>query len=114
MRVYIRQHYQNNVDYYVKKATRRKKDCIKILSQRVFTYLLSHPCVDCGETDPIVLEFDHLDSATKIATISEMVQQQRPWEIIMNEIDKCQVRCANCHRRRTAKQQGWYMRLNIV
>jgi len=114
MRIYIRQHYQSNVDYYVKKAMRRKKAYIGIISKRVFNYLSTPPCVDCGEIDPIVLEFDHIDSATKISTISEMVQRQRPWEKIMDEISKCEVRCANCHRRRTAKQQGWSMRLAVT
>lgn len=30
------------------------------------------------------------------------------WARVWEEIQKCEVRCANCHRRRTAKQFGWY------
>ena len=40
--------------------------------------------------------------------ISNMVNRGYSWKSILIEIDKCDIRCANCHRRRTAKQFGWY------
>ena len=75
---------------------------------KVYSYLLTHPCVDCGESDPVVLDFDHVESTTKSYNISEMAGRGFGWEKIQLEIDKCVVRCSNCHRRRTAKQFGWY------
>lgn len=75
----------------------------------VYQYLLAHPCVDCGETDPVVLEFDHVDPAPKAGAISVMVASVRPLEVIQSEVTKCEVRCANCHRRRTAEQQRWWI-----
>jgi hypothetical protein len=72
----------------------------------VLTYLLEHPCVDCGQTDPLVLQFDHLSD--KVANISEMIRRQTPWPRLLAEIRKCAVRCANCHRRRTAAVAGSY------
>jgi hypothetical protein len=70
--------------------------------REVWEYLLEHPCVDCGESDPVVLEFDHLRD--KVANISKLAALKRPWEIILAEIAKCEVVCANCHRRRTAER----------
>lgn len=72
----------------------------------VYSYLLDHPCVDCGESDPITLEFDHLDSSLKEHSISNMMGMSI--EKIKLEISKCEVVCANCHRKRTAKTYNWY------
>lgn len=70
--------------------------------QIIWDYLLTHPCVDCGESDPIVLQFDH--RGDKSYEISKM-----PWrngaDTLRNEIEKCDVRCANCHTRKTAYEQ---------
>ena len=63
-----------------------------------------HPCVDCGETDPIVLEFDHLrDKKFSIAK----GWRGHEWQKVLDEIAKCEVVCANCHRRRTARRGGF-------
>lgn len=70
-------------------------------------YLKSHPCIDCGESDPIVLEFDHQDATVKSFTIGKDAIN-RSIEVIEKEIEKCVVRCANCHKRKTAKQYSYY------
>lgn len=69
----------------------------------ILDFLSSHPCVDCGESDPIVLEFDHLDPATKAFNISKARREGYSLQRIQGEIKKCEVRCANCHRRRTVR-----------
>jgi hypothetical protein len=68
-------------------------------------------CVDCGESNRILLDFDHV--AEKIANISAMVRNGLPWSTIAKEIAKCEPRCANCHRRKTAKQQAWWKGLAL-
>lgn len=67
--------------------------------ERLREYLAIHPCVDCGESDPIVLDFDHIRD--KACDVSHLVYHGHPWERILEEIAKCQVRCANDHRRAT-------------
>ncbi len=63
-------------------------------------YKTCHPCVDCGEADPIVLEFDHV-RGEKVANVGTMVGVGRAVQAVLDEIAKCDVRCANCHRRKT-------------
>ncbi|MFL5733498.1 MAG: hypothetical protein ACJ78Q_09880 [Chloroflexia bacterium] len=53
----------------------------------------------------MVLEFDHV-SGEKKGNISELALRYGSWETILAEIAKCEVRCANCHRRITAKRIG--------
>jgi hypothetical protein len=74
--------------------------------KRVLEYLLAHPCVDCGEKDPVVLEFDHVRGEKRFTIGSHL---WLPWNKIKSEIDKCDVRCSNCHKRRHAKENGTFM-----
>lgn len=99
-----------NAAYYVQtkhihnpSRTRRTAEVVRENRLRVLDYLQSHPCVVCGEVDPVVLEFDH--QRDKRANLSEMMCCG--WTTILAEIAKCDVVCANCHRRRTAQQQNW-------
>ena len=104
----VRKHYYNNHSYYLKKAAKRN---IKIRADNklfIWNYLLKHPCVDCGERDPVLLEFDHLSD--KVDCVSRLMRTNTQ-RSLQNEIEKCEIRCANCHRRKTAKQLGWYKSL---
>ncbi len=56
-------------------------------------------CVDCGEKNHIVLDFDHIRD--KKYNVSRMIHDGFSWKAIMKEIQKCEVVCANCHRIRT-------------
>lgn len=69
-------------------------------------YLQQRCCVDCGETDIIVLEFDHLRD--KKANVATLMLRSVEWALIIEEIEKCEVVCANCHRRRTAQRANNY------
>ena len=72
----------------------------------VIDYLKSHPCVDCGESDPVVLDFDHV-RGQKTESVTRMLMAGYSTKTLLKEIEKCEVRCANCHRRKTARTQGW-------
>jgi superfamily II DNA helicase RecQ len=64
-------------------------------------------CADCGEPDPIVLEFDHINPTNKLDNIGTLISRGVSKKVLEEELDKCEVVCANCHRRRTAKQYNW-------
>jgi hypothetical protein len=70
-------------------------------------YLSRCSCAICGERDAAVLEFHHL-SADKEYDISEMVSKGYSWSRILRELKKCQILCANDHRRITARERKWY------
>lgn len=78
------------------------------LREQLVAYLGDHPCVDCGEGDLRVLDFDHRAGGTKRLGIAEMSSGSYNWAAIAAEIEKCDVRCANCHRRRTSERAGWW------
>jgi hypothetical protein len=61
-------------------------------------YKQTHPCVDCGEPDPLVLQFDHV-TGEKLFTIG--YNKATDLAPLWDEIQKCEVRCANCHIKQT-------------
>lgn len=71
----------------------------------VLEYLTKHSCVDCGEKDLRVLEFDHV-RGQKFKGISVLFQGTYSIEKILKEISKCDVVCANCHKKRTHDRIG--------
>lgn len=104
--IWNRKHYERNRATYIANAKRNTAVYQAEMFRRLVAYLRSHPCVDCTESDPLVLEFDHIDRATKSDHVSRLIAYSS-WHRIDAEIAKCEVRCANCHRRRTAQQLGW-------
>ena len=74
----------------------------------VLNYLNTHSCEICRESDPVVLDFDHIDRIQKEYSISKMIRRGFSIELIDKEISKCRVLCSNCHRRRTAEQMSYY------
>jgi len=102
-----RAHYASNKAYYLQKASKRNERIRVLVRSFIVEYLKSHPCVDCGEEDIYVLDFDHC-RGKKIHLISDIVRTGYSLETVQHEISKCDVRCANCHRRKTRSQLGWH------
>lgn len=103
---YRRNWYESHKEEHLENVYERKRKVIEEARQYVWKYLLAHPCAICGEKDPTVLEFDHLDEKKK--DIALMAGQGYSIAAIQKEINKCQVLCANCHRRKTAAERRWF------
>ena len=101
-----RQYYAENREKHLRVIKDRQKRILREVRERLIAYFHAHPCVDCGEDDPVVLEPDHLRD--KEHNISNMLKNGHSWEKILRELDKCEIVCCNCHRRRTYKRCGSY------
>ena len=100
-----KRHYEANKDKikarsYARNKTQRLRNrefirCIKEISK----------CIDCGENNPVVLDFDHV-KGEKLMNISDMSSRGYSFKSIEKEMEKCEVRCANCHRIITTKRKN--------
>lgn len=105
-RVYNSSYYRANAEKY---KQCRKENQPRYRQQRrelLQEYLRNRECIDCGERDPMVLEFDHV-RGEKFGNIGTMLSRYC-WARIVRELEKCEVRCANCHRRKTARDFKWF------
>lgn len=81
------------------------RDARKQKAEEILTELKSHPCVDCGGSFPVeCVDFDHLPGTKKVMGVSTMVRQGLSRQRIEDEVAKCELVCANCHRIRTRKR----------
>lgn len=102
----------HNADYYKRTPHRnpqRRAHSLKVvLRNRKFMMdlLKRSTCIDCGQDDWRVLEFDHV-RGEKFADVSCMVKSASI-QALQDEIAKCDIKCANCHRIKTFIEQGWY------
>ncbi len=100
----IRKHYYANREYYIKKAYKKRE----ALRRWVYDLKSVTPCADCRVQYPsYVTDFDHIEAkGKKVNTVSRIINSGS-FKQIQEEIAKCELVCANCHRIRT------YNRLNL-
>ena len=98
---YLKEHYKSNAKRYAKKREQYRDKQRKIF----YEYMSTKRCMSCGISDIRVLEFDH--RSDKKFNISDKVGSMN-FEKLVEEIEKCDILCANCHRIKTSKQLGWY------
>lgn len=110
---YSQANYRLNKSKIINQSLIRNKQRILKAKEFVFNYLRAHPCVDCAEVDLVVLEFDHC-RGTKSHNISDLIRTGSAISTLSKEIAKCEVVCANCHRRRTAKRHGGWARSKLL
>lgn len=106
-REYAKSHYINNKDKYVQRAKKFSSNARQKAIQFVLEYLEGKSCIKCGEDDILVLDFHHRDPSNKKYVVSLMISRNCV-ATIQEELDKCDILCANCHRKETHKQQNTY------
>ena len=96
--------YYKNIPGRKSQITENRKESLRQVNKYIISYLKNNPCIDCGEGDIVVLEFDHRgDKRNNVSNI-----RRNGLKSVIDEISKCDVRCANCHRRKTARENGSY------
>lgn len=87
-----------------KKAWRREHPEIHVAQEtrrikrvREWQNSLKTPCIICGESEPVCIDWHHLDPDTKSFTIGANFNKAK--NLILEEIQKCVCLCANCHRK---------------
>ncbi len=78
------------------KTCANKRESDRYWEKKAFIESQKNACIKCGDTRSYVLDFHHIDSATKDFTIGQYKKGSQ--QTIQNEINKCVVLCANCHR----------------
>ena len=110
--MYAVAHYKANKEVYIDRAKETSKKQRLVKKAFLRDYLRASSCMDCGIGDIVVLDFDHV-RGEKIANVTTLVSNNASWQVIKDEIDKCDVVCANCHRRRTSTRAGDWFRAQI-
>jgi hypothetical protein len=105
-----RTYYHSNRKHHKKVTIERHKKQRNMLQKYVYDFLKVHSCVDCPENDPCCLDFDH--QRDKKELISKMVSAGVALSTLIEEMNKCVVRCSNCHRKKTAKDFNWYKNID--
>lgn len=93
--------YANNTKYYL------DRNRVQRSSNREWYQELKSktPCAKCGVQYPYyVMDYDHIDPNTKTTCIAKMMGHSK--KAILNEITKCELLCANCHREKTYETQN--------
>lgn len=85
--------YTGRREYLIAAAAKRRR----VIKQKAIEYK-GGECICCGyDKHPGVLDFHHVDPATKEVSIGNK-GYTRSWEKVRAELDKCILVCANCHR----------------
>ncbi len=107
-KTYYRTHYQKYHQAYLDRAKRYRNLLHTEYRNNMLAYLHGKQCAICGEDDIRTFEFDHVEPHEKEFNISQAVKLGYRWGAVEKEISKCRILCANCHKKHTAEQRGWY------
>lgn len=92
---YMSNHYQNNKQKYIDYTINRGK----VTRAWYLEYKDKLKCKECGENHPAVLDFHHRDPNEKVMSIGNIIGRKWSIDKILNEMNKCDILCSNCHRK---------------
>ena len=87
--------YESNKDYYLKKNIKKRNENVVFYRE----YKKDKKCVICGENEQVCLDFHHVNPNHKDVEVSKLQYSTYSQKKIINEIEKCIILCANCHRK---------------
>ena len=93
-KAYLKKYYADDKQAQFDRNSRYKQKLRKAFQQ----YKAKQQCVFCGEKTPCCLDFHHIDPSQKDFTISNAIDTKAK-DILWQEVEKCIVVCANCHRK---------------
>ena len=101
---YQKDQYQKNKKKKIEQSQIHKKASIKRNNAYTLEHRRSHPCIRCGEDNPLCLSVHHIRGG-KIGNVSDLAN--KGWSIasIDAKIAKCEVICHNCHAIESAEQR---------
>lgn len=92
---YRKVYYQKNKEKLAEYQRQKRREVAKWFAD----FKSDKACVTCGESHPACLDFHHKEGNDKDMDVGYMVRQKLSMERIMSEIAKCDIVCANCHRK---------------
>lgn len=109
MKWFVKRYFKGSAhDEHLRNVKERKKAARVVAREYVWEYLATHPCIQCGEFDPRVLEFHHRKDEQKEKDIARMVGDGYSTPRLQEELDKCDVLCSNCHRKLTMDERKYW------
>ena len=92
----------------VNKGVNRRAESSALKRKAVSEYKMRLGCTDCGlvPDHPSMLDLDHLDPATKLDNVSDLISQDSSWAVVWKEVRKCEPVCKTCHKERTAARKA--------
>jgi predicted Zn-ribbon and HTH transcriptional regulator len=92
-----RSYYQANIEEY-RKRNRDYANKKRSRTRHIYrSFMKDQQCNRCGYADYRALVWHHIDQSSKINGISGLIKQNKTIDIILQEIDKCECLCQNCH-----------------
>lgn len=107
LKEYQREWYQKNKHRQRERANTRVASYRKRNQDWMLNHLIHNPCMDCGETNTIVLQCDH-HSDDKEYNPGDVITRGGPLQRLIDEVAKCDIVCANCHVIRTQTRVNSY------